>query len=534
VLSAAAFFIFLAGSSPEAAFEQAIAAAEQSLREGDVRTAEARYRSALAEGWLLIGTLERLERRMPEARLAFEKASAVTDDNPRALQSLALVHLLMGEPRSAVEILMPLAGRDVATRRLLAQALIAAGQPAEALQELQAARAAAPEDLELAFALAGAYLRMGQPERAAPIFQRIVQARPLPETHLLIGRTYREFGRYDEARAELTAALEQEPGLRHAHYDLGLVAATQGGRAGLSQAIREFEAELALDPRDPLANLELGIALVESQRAAEALPALELAVRSGPQQSRALYYLGRARLAADRTAEAAASLRRALELAQAQGANAPVLRAIHTQLGQALRKLGKGDEASVHFAESARLSAEGTDAERESLARYLADAPDPARAATLVVPVLETSPLAELPAAQRQQVAGRVKSGLARAYSNLGVIQAQSGRFSEAAESFEQALGLDPGFPRASYSLGIAYFNAREYAKATGPLSRALEVEPTDVALKRMLALASLESGDYARAAELLEADPERARDPSLQTAYALAVQKLKEKNPQD
>jgi thioredoxin-like negative regulator of GroEL len=59
-------------------------------------------------------------------------------------------------------------------------------------------------------------------------------------------------------------------------------------------------------------------------------------------------------------------------------------------------------------------------------------------------------------------------------------------------------------------------------------------VEPTDVALKRMLALASLESGDYARAAELLEADPERARDPSLQTAYALAVQKLKEKNPQD
>ena len=44
---------------------RAIALAEASLQKGEFPAAESHYREALFEGWLLIGTLERLDDRLP-------------------------------------------------------------------------------------------------------------------------------------------------------------------------------------------------------------------------------------------------------------------------------------------------------------------------------------------------------------------------------------------------------------------------------------------------------------------------------------
>ena len=170
--------------------------------------------------------------------------------------------------------------------------------------------------------------------------------------------------------------MKRDPRVRRAHYYLGMVAVKELGRAGLEEAIGEFQAELKIAPQDSLANRELGIALVDLQRPDEALPSLEIAARAEPARARILYYLGRAQLAQDRAADAAASLGRALQLAEGQGANRDALRTIHIHLGQALRKLGRTEEAGVHFAEAERSSAEGSDEARQQLARYLADSPE--------------------------------------------------------------------------------------------------------------------------------------------------------------
>jgi tetratricopeptide (TPR) repeat protein len=502
-----------AGSDPAIALERAISTAESSLQKGDLRAAESHYRSALFEGWLLMATLERIEGQLPRAREAFESASTYAVENRAALQGLALVHLQMGEAAPAIEVLTRLARKtpkDTKTRRLLAQAFVAGGQPDQAVRELEEARAAAPNDLELAFAQASAYLGLKKPELAARLFALIVEARPLPQTHVLIGRTYRDFGEYERARSELRAALKQDPRVRRAHYYLGNITVTEKGMAGLEEAIPEFQAELKLQPQDPLANLELGMALVDTQRFEEALPPLEIAARSDPPQARTLYYLGRAQLGVDLRAEAVASLKRALELVERQGAGADRLRVIHNQLGQALRRLGQAQEAATHFAESERLSAQGSDAAREQLARYQADTPEPVTAADAIAPVIEASPLAGLP----------------RSYLNLGVMQAQSERFAEAAALFEKAAAVDPAFPQVQYSLGVAYFNAGQFDKATGPLTRALAVRPKDAGLKRMLAMAWLNAEKYDKAAELLGDDPELATSPSLQFTYGLALAK--------
>ena len=73
-----------------------------------------------------------------------------------------------------------------------------------------------PRDLEIAFMLASGYLRLKNTEAAARTFDQIVAARPLPQTHVLIGRTYRDFGEYGRARTALNEALKRDPRVRRA------------------------------------------------------------------------------------------------------------------------------------------------------------------------------------------------------------------------------------------------------------------------------------------------------------------------------
>src|SRR6185295_11074280 len=99
--------------------------------------------------------------------------------------------------------------------------------------------------------------RAKEPERAKTLFAEVLAARPGPQTRVLIGRTWRDAGDYERARAELQEALREDPRVVRAHYYLGVVALQEGRRAGVDDAISEFQAELRNSPGDFLASLEL-------------------------------------------------------------------------------------------------------------------------------------------------------------------------------------------------------------------------------------------------------------------------------------
>ena len=517
-------------ADPLATLDETVAAAERSLRDGERQLAESRYRSALKEGWMLIGALAAADGQFSEAVEAFRRASTSTADAADALRALAIVHLQRGQPRDAVSVLSELVTRqpiDTSIRRLLAQALAAAGEPQEAVQQLEEARGSAPDDLELGFALASGYLQLKKIEAAERLFATIVAARPIPQTDVLIGRAYRDAGQYGRARDWFEAALQKDPRVRHAHYYLGTLAVRPDGVLDLDIAITEFQRELAIAPDDPIANLRLGMALVEMHRDEEAAAPLELAARSPSAPGVAFYYRGRNQLGLNRPAEAAVAFRRALELATASGASSTQIGSIHYQLGLALRDSRERDEAMRQFAEAERAATARSDTERERLTRYLADAPEPQAAAASMA--AEISLPADLQFAghtprERQEARRRVTPALVRANLNLGVMQAQAGRFLRAADFCEQAANIDPAFPQVQYSLGVAYFNAQRYDKAVTPLTHAHEDDRANAIVSRMLAIASLETDDYAKAVSLLANDPQRERDPSLQYAYGLAL----------
>jgi tetratricopeptide (TPR) repeat protein len=512
-----------AAKDPLASLDRTMAAAESSLREGEMQIAESRYRAALLEGWMLVGHLESADGRLAAARDAFRRASTSTVDQGPSLHALGMLHVQLGEMSQAVDIFSRLARanpKDSATRRLYAQALVADGHAEEAVQELEEARGASPRDPELAFALASGYLHLKRLDAAERLFAEVVAAKPLATTHVLIGRTYRDAGYFEQARRSLERALKMDPKVRRAHYYLGTLSVLSEGVLRLDEAIGEFQQELKLSPNDPLTNMRLGMALVEAQRHAEALPALRIAVRADGSSAVAHYYLGRCQLALDQTADAIVSLRRALELVERSPGEISRAGQVHYQLGVALRKQGAVEDAARHFEQAERLSARGVDQSREQLAKYLTDTQGPEAPAGLS----DMSPFAALPQTARAELRRRVVDALTRASFNLGVIHAQAQRFTRAAEFFRGAAELNPVFPQVQYSLGVAYFNAKQYSQAIDPLTRARDVAPTDATVRRMLALSLLNAEQYDKAAELLRNDPGRDSDPSLQYAFGLAL----------
>jgi tetratricopeptide (TPR) repeat protein len=360
-------------------------------------------------------------------------------------------------------------------------------------------------------------------DAAEPLFAEVLKSRPGPETDVLLGRTYRDAGEYARARISLRRALKKDPKAGRAHYYLGTIAILAEGMLGLEEAIGEFRAELRSAPRDVVTNLRLGMALVEAQRPADALPHLEIVRTSDPVPAEAFYYLGRCHLALDHPAEAVEAFERALSIARAASLDEGRTGNIHYQLALALRRAGREDEAAAHFDEAQRASARRVDTDRESLARYMADAPDTRGAdGSAILPI--DSPLAGLSADRRAAIQEELEATIARACMNLGVMHAQAQRFTRAAEFFEQAAAVDPDFPQLQYSLGVAYFNANQHEKATEPLTRALAADPGNATVRRMLGLAWFHTEQYAKAADLLESDPGRESDPSIQYTYALAL----------
>jgi Flp pilus assembly protein TadD len=212
-------------------------------------------------------------------------------------------------------------------------------------------------------------------------------------------------------------------------------------------------------------------------------------------------------------------LRRALSLAGTMRSDDPLVGNIHYQLALALRQAGNEAEASTHFEQARHASYQRADTDRVALTRFLSDKGD---ASGGVLPL--DSPLSSQTSEQRSAVERQLKATIARACMNLGVMHAQAQRFARAVELFAEAAAVDPEFPQVQYSLGVAHFTAQQHDKATGPLTRALEADPGNVAIRRMLGLSWFHAENYPKAAELLETDPARESDPSLQFAYALAL----------
>ncbi|MEE8411667.1 MAG: tetratricopeptide repeat protein [Acidobacteriota bacterium] len=116
--------------------------------------------------------------------------------------------------------------------------------------------------------LAREYLRAGYAEDAEPLLRAELQAGGDAETRQLLATALSVLGRNAEAERRYREALALDPGSVRAHYNLGLLLATDERP---QDAVDHFEAALRLDPAHAEAHFAIASALLQIGRAVDAV-----------------------------------------------------------------------------------------------------------------------------------------------------------------------------------------------------------------------------------------------------------------------
>ncbi len=204
---------------------------------------------------------------------------------------------------------------DARLRRLtglaLARCLIAAERWPEAAQLLAALAKELPGDADVLYENARLHLKAwnGAVERMfeqAPASFRVNQ---------LSAEIFEIQGRYGEAVAEYRKAIRKSPRTLNLRYRLGraLLLRSHDPEA-LDEALGAFEAELALNAYDAVAEYQIAQILEVQQQPEKAAGRLERAVELDPKFAEALTALARYRSRAEEHAAAAKLLERAVEI----------------------------------------------------------------------------------------------------------------------------------------------------------------------------------------------------------------------------
>ena len=294
------------------------------IPEGDVDSAEARLIAALerdpflAEGWLVLGALQKKQGRVAEAEASFERGLQSSSDDANLHRELGLLLADSGEADRAQVHLE------------------------------ESIRLASRMNAEAHVALGALLARQGKLAEATKHYDLVLEQEPRnPGARNNRAIAMISVGRIDDARRDLERLVEDHPEFADAHNNLALVASLLKQWSKAEEHAR-LATELAPNSADAWSNL--GYALDELGRLDEAEQAFRRALQASPSHWRARFNLGSLLARMERYEEAAAEL---TEVA----ANHPGTAEIHLELGDLLvGPLGQPKRARAHYQAFLRLA----------------------------------------------------------------------------------------------------------------------------------------------------------------------------------
>jgi protein O-mannosyl-transferase len=245
---------------------------------------------------------------------------------------------------------------------------------------------------------------------------------------------------------------------------LTLAAGTVARNADYGSAVALWSDTVAKRPANPRARNNLGLALTEAGRPAEAVPHLREALRLAPDYFDARNNLGNALAAVGRPDEAVAEFQ---QLIAADPDNAVA----HYNLARVIAQTG-------HLAEAARGY--------EAALRRRADFPAALNELGHVLIRLGNPEAAEA----RFRAALQLAPDDATLHNNLGNALAAQNKVSEALASYQNALRLVPTYATARFNLGSQLLQLNRDAEAALHLEDAARLAPDDAEARARLALA--------------------------------------------
>ena len=261
------------------------------------------------------------------------------------------------------------------------------------------------------------------------------------------------------------------------------------------EAIPYCAESIRLDPSKPAAHYNLGLAYEQRERWTEALDQFVAAARINPDLFYASFRAGRILDRLGRPVDAEIWLRRAIAVE-------PNYADSHGSLGVALAALGRSDEAiaederslslradqpEVEFNLGATLAGQGRSAEAMTHYRSALRL-DPAygqAALNLGVCLAQADQLAEATVALHTAV--RLLPQSATAHASLALALDQAGRTAEAVPEYQASLRLRPDFPEAHYNYGNALLRLGRVRAGAAEFAEAVRLKPDFQAAREML-----------------------------------------------
>jgi tetratricopeptide (TPR) repeat protein len=210
--------------------------------------------------------LGQFEEAVAEYKAALKQSPAL----PGARLNLALAYYKMGRIADAAAQLTRVHAEDAANHQavlLLADCYLRMGQDKDVIRVLQPAETKHPDDLAIAYMLGTAYIHEKQVQPGQVLVDRILRNGDSAEAHLMLGSARMGVADFAGARDEFAKAVALNPNLSQVHV---LYAKALQFTGDSDQSLKEYKAELVVDPFSYEANLQIGAFLRQEQNYEEA------------------------------------------------------------------------------------------------------------------------------------------------------------------------------------------------------------------------------------------------------------------------
>ena len=337
--------------------QQLYAEAHAAQTSGDTANAIAKYRAMLrlaphlAPAYNNLGMVYFNAGNYPEAAATLARGVALDPKMPGAQAMLGMSYLEMGkaaEAEAPLEAAVRAGAADEQVRMSLARDLLALGRYEKAANTLQAYTADHPRDEQAWYLLGKAYLQLseaalgkvteidpnsmyaheiaGEVDASMQNYQgalveygKAVDAAPhQPGTHMHMADAYWALGEWDAAAKQYRAELENAPHSCQASWKLGNSILQGDGAPG--EALTSLDQAVAECPELVQARVDRAQALVKLNRAAEAMPDLEIAAKQVPDEPSVHFLLAQAYRAEGKREQAAQQMQTYAQLKQQESA----------------------------------------------------------------------------------------------------------------------------------------------------------------------------------------------------------------------
>lgn len=333
--------------------EQLYDEARAAEAQGDANGAIAKYKSiieispGLAAAYNNLGALYVRQRDYEDAVATLEKGLKLNPKMTSALALLGVSFYQMGDyarARPRLEAAVRANPKDSDAELLLAESLEKLGEPEAAESHFREIVRRDPKNQDAWYQLGKLYMQLSQD--ALVKLQQIDPDSVL--VHEVSGEIMESMNNYDGAIVEYKKAVAMAPQTPGTHYKLG---SAYWSISQWDAATSEFQAELANDPRNCLAQWKIGnIVLQQRGDADQALVDVNKALETCPNMTEAKSDRARALVRLNRPADALPDL---LEVEKA----IPDEPTVHYLLGQVYRALGRTQEAQTELGIYSKLEA---------------------------------------------------------------------------------------------------------------------------------------------------------------------------------